>query len=146
MKQKVRTGKEIYKDPETWKSETESLSNSRKAILNKVKKSNSTANIKTQMMQSEDMDKSNSTANVKTQMMQSEKSMKRKEVLKSMSQEAFDIFPHKEELLDAIKKTMPDASENEILAFAKTYAYISLKKQEIALTDLMKDSSLNEEN
>ena len=251
-KPKVRTGRQIYNDPETWKAETDSMSNSRKAILNKVKKGNTTDRLKDQMMlsedmekarvdegksiedkqsdrmarnnvsfkrrksgdsdrksttkdstkgvhkpisnvgelkninpkgdkswagethregfkaaskahhkrvineqkqmpkpnlpKSEDMDKSNSTANIKTQMMQSEKTMKRKEILKSISQEAFDLFPHKEELLSSIRKTMPEANENEVMAFAKTFAYVALKKQEINMADLVKDSSLNEED
>lgn len=146
-REKAKKGKDIYKDPETWKSEVDCMSNSRKAILNKVKKSNSTANIKTQMMLSEEMDKSNSTANIKTKMMMSEdKAMKRTEVLKNMSQEAYDLFPKKEELLASIRKTMPDANENEIMAFAKTFAYLSVKKQEIKLAEMADESSLNDEN
>jgi hypothetical protein len=246
---KARTGRQIYNDPETWKAEVDCMSNSRKAILNKVKKGNTTDRVKDQMMlsedmeksrsdegksdkqkgldrakrnirslkeggrksgtsktnkkgddirsgmsgikgdkvtgkpreqkgvhlrsgtyepfsdgpeefgrktyerkgikpnlpKSEDMDKSNSTANIKTQMMQSEKTMKRKEILKSISQEAFDLFPHKEELLSSIRKTMPEASENEVMAFAKTFAYVALKKQEIAFAEMADESSFNED-
>jgi hypothetical protein len=143
---KARTGRQIYNDPETWKAEVDCMSNSRKAILNKVKKSNSTANVKTKMMQSEDIDKSNSTASIKTQMMMNEdKAMKRTEVLKNMSQEAYDLFPKKEELLASIRKTRPEADENEVMAFAKTFAYVALKKQEIAFAEMADESSFNED-
>lgn len=143
-KPKMRTGSQIYKDPATWKAEVDTMSNSRKAILNKVKKSNSSSKIKTNMMLNEDIDKSNSS--VKTNLMMSEeKAMKRTEILKGMSQEAYDLFPKKEELLAAIRKTMPEASENEVLAFAKTYSYIEQKKQEIKMADLADESSLNED-
>lgn len=125
---KPRTGASIYKDPETWKSEIDSMSNSRKAQINHVKKSNSTSNIKTQIMMSE------------------QKMSKRKEILKSLSQEAFDLFPHKEELVDAIRKTMPEGtSDNEINAVAKTYAYVHQKKEEIKLAALADESSMNDE-
>jgi hypothetical protein len=127
---KARTGRQIYNDPETWKSEKEAMSNSRKTIMKKTKK--------------KELDKSNTTSRVQTDMMLSEdKKMKRKEILKALSQEAFDLFPKKEELLSAIRKTLPEASENEILAFAKTYAFNEQKKQEIELAILAEESSLN---
>lgn len=132
-KPKGKTGASIYKDPATWKSEDlESMSNARKAIVKKVKKSNTTSRIQTDMMLNEEA--------------KSEKKMKRAEILKSISQEAYDLFPHKEELLSSIRKTMPNASENEVLAFAKTYAYVALKKQEINMEEIVKESALNEEN
>lgn len=123
---KPKTGASIYKDPNTWKSEMDTMSNKRKAMIKHIKKSNSTSNIKTQVTMSE-------------------KTMKRKELLKSISEEAFQEFPHKEELLASIKKAMPKAGEKEIQAIANTYAYREMKKAEIQLADLADDSSLNDE-
>jgi hypothetical protein len=123
---KPKTGASIYKDPATWKSELDSMSNSRKAQINKIKK-----NVSAQHM--------------KTTVTMSEKIMNRKDILKSLSQEAFDMFPHKEELLASVKKSQPEASEKEVLAIAKTYAYIAQKKEEIKLAELASESSLNDE-
>jgi hypothetical protein len=115
-KQKMRTGASIYKDPETWKTE----SNVRKQLTKKPVGKNMTA------------------PTTKTKINMSEKDMAKakKEILKSMSDEAFDLFKNKDLLIDIAKSKMPEASEEEVLAFAKTYAYIQLKKSEIGLEKL----------
>jgi hypothetical protein len=115
-KQKMRTGASIYKDPETWKTE----SNVRKQLTKKPVSKNMTA------------------PTTKTKINMSEKDMAKakKEILKSMSDEAFDLFKNKDLLIDIAKSKMPEASEEEVLAFAKTYAYIQLKKSEIGLEKL----------
>lgn len=118
--QKPKTGSSIYNNPETWKSELETMSNSRKAILKNI-------------------------TDKKRLVMMSEKNMKRKELLKSMSEEAYSMFPHKDELLKAVKQKMPEASEQEVLAFAKTFAYVQQKKSEINLEEIAADIE-NEKN
>jgi hypothetical protein len=115
-KPKPRTGADIYKDPNTWKTE----SNVRKQLTKKPVKKNMTA------------------PTTKTKLTMSEKDMAKakKEILKSMSDEAFDLFKNKDLLIDIAKSKMPEASEEEVLAFAKTYAYVQLKKSEIGLEKL----------
>jgi len=115
-KPKARTGASIYKDPNTWKTE----SNVRKQLTKKPVKKNMAA------------------PTTKTKITMSEKDMAKakKEILKSMSDEAFDLFKNKDLLIDIAKSKMPEASEEEVLAFAKTYAYVQLKKSEIGLEKL----------
>lgn len=112
-KPKARTGASIYKDPNTWKTE----SNVRKKIVKKSVKKNMTS------------------PTTKTKMYMSEKDMAKtkKEILKNMSEEAFELFKNKEALIDIAKSKMPEASEEEVLAFAKTYAYVQMKKSEMEL-------------
>lgn len=116
-KPKARTGASIYKDPNTWKTE----SNVRKKLTTK-----------------KPVEKNMAAPTTKTKITMSEKDMAKakKEILKSMSDEAFDLFKNKDLLIDIAKSKMPEASEEEILAFAKTYAYIQLKKSEIGLEKL----------
>lgn len=72
---------------------------------------------------------------IKTKIHMSEKSMAKakKEILKSMSDEAFELFKNKDLLIDIAKSKMPNASEQEVMAFAKTYAYVQMKKSEMGL-------------
>lgn len=111
--QKPLKGKDIYNNPDTWKKEMGYMSNSRKAILKACK------NLGTLSL--------------------TEDSITKNEVLRVLSQEAFDIFPHKEFLLESVKKSLPNASEQEVMAIAKTYAYKHMKKIELKLSKLVED-------
>lgn len=73
------------------------------------------------------------------------KNKKKKEVLKSLSNEAFDNFTKKEELIDFLIKKLPNNSAEEIMAIAKAVAYTSIKKQEIKLEELMKSKNVREQ-
>lgn len=116
-KPKARTGASIYKDPNTWKTE----SNVRKKLTTK-----------------KPVEKNMTAPTTKTKITMSEKDMAKakKEILKSMSDEAFDLFKNKDLLIDIAKSKMPEASEEEVMAFAKTYAYVQLKKSELGLEKL----------
>jgi len=69
-----------------------------------------------------------------------EKKKKKKKALKEMSDEAFNNFEKKEELLDFLVDKLPNNSAEEIMALAKTVAFTSIKKKELMLADLMKAS------
>ena len=105
-KKKMRTGYQIYHDPETWKSESNSI---RKQIL----KSMSSSNIQTRMMLSE------------------RKEEMRKDILKSMADDAFEHFEKKEEIVAFVADKYPEMSKVEVLAFAKTFAFVQMKKSEM---------------
>jgi len=66
--------------------------------------------------------------------------IKKSEVLKIISNEAFHNFEKKEELISFLQEKLSNRSENEILAIAKTVAYVQIKKQELMLADMMKGS------
>lgn len=110
-KTKARTGRQIYNDPETWKSETNSV---RKEIL----KSMSNQNIQNRMMLSE------------------RKEEMRKDILKSMADDAFEHFEKKEELVAFVGGKYPEMSEIEVLAFAKTFAFVQMKKSEMDMVKM----------
>lgn len=58
--------------------------------------------------------------------------------LKELSDEAFEQFEKKEELINFLLKNLPNRSEKELMALAKTVAYVHLKKKEIKLSSLLK--------
>jgi hypothetical protein len=124
-KPKARTGASIYKDPNTWKTE----SNVRKKLTTK-----------------KPVNKNMTAPTTKTKITMSEKDMAKakKEILKSMSDEAFDLFKNKDLLIDIAKSKMPEASEEEVMAFAKTYAYVQLKKSELGLEKLANEIEGND--
>lgn len=62
------------------------------------------------------------------------------EALQILANDAWDNFQEKETLLASIKKTQPEIDDQEILAIAKTYAYIQLKKSEAEMKDLFEKS------
>jgi hypothetical protein len=64
------------------------------------------------------------------------KKINKKEILKSLANEAWDNFKHKDLLIESIKKTEPELEDNEILGIAKTYAYIDMKKKESEIEDM----------
>lgn len=110
-KTKMRTGYQIYHDPETWKSETNSV---RKEIL----KNMSNQNIRSRMMLSE------------------RKEEMRKDILKSMADDAFEHFEKKEELVAFVADKYPEMSEVEVLAFVKTFAFVQMKKSEMDMVKM----------
>lgn len=48
-----------------------------------------------------------------------------------LANDAWGNFKEKETLLASIKKTQPEINDQEILAIAKTYAYIQMKNQKL---------------
>lgn len=109
---KGRSGASIYKDPKTWEKKDKFMSNVRKAI---------TASCGTG---------SSPSAKVGGE------ALSREKVMKSLSEEAWKNFENKEELIEFLNEKTPDFNEKEILAFAKTYAYVDMKKKEMVLNDL----------
>jgi hypothetical protein len=108
---KPKTGHSIYNNPDTWKSETNTV---RKAIL----KNMSNQNIRQRLMLTE------------------KKEDMRRDILKNMADEAFEHFEKKEELVEVIKTQYPDFTNEEVLAFAKTYAYVQMKKSEMEMVKI----------
>lgn len=64
--------------------------------------------------------------------------VKKTEVLKMLSNQAFEVFPKKEELVKFLEDKLPKLSKNEVLALAKTVAYVMEKRAEIALEKMIK--------
>jgi hypothetical protein len=60
----------------------------------------------------------------------------RNEILKSLANEAWDNFKHKDLLIETIKKTEPELSEAEVIGIAKTFAYMDMKKKESEIEDM----------
>jgi hypothetical protein len=67
------------------------------------------------------------------------------QALKIMSDEAFSQFEKKEELLDFLVDSLPNTSAEELMALAKTVAYVSVKKKEIKLESLLKSRNVREQ-
>lgn len=108
---KPKTKSSTYKDPETWKSETNTV---RQSILKNMSKQN----MHHRMMLSE------------------EKENMRKDILKKMADDAFEHFEKKEELVDFVATQYPEMTEQEVLAFAKTFAYVQMKKSEMEMVKI----------
>jgi hypothetical protein len=122
-KPKMRTGYQIYHDPETWKSETNTV---RKNILKSMTKQN----IQRRLMLSE------------------EKENMRKDILKNMADDAFEHFEKKEELVGFVASQYPEMTQEEVLAFAKTFAYVQMKKSEmemVKITDNIEGNDLQKD-
>ena len=60
-------------------------------------------------------------------------------VMRSISEESFQRFQKKEELLDFLAMRLPNIGEKEKIALAKAIAYMREKKQELALKALVDD-------
>lgn len=108
---KPRSGASIYKDPNTWKNETNTV---RRQIVKSMEKQD----MKRKLMLSEG------------------KKEMRKDILKNMANDAFEHFEKKEELVSFVKSQYPEMSEEEVLAFAKTYAYVQMKKSEMEMVKI----------
>jgi len=57
-------------------------------------------------------------------------------ILKSLANEAWDNFKHKDLLIETIKKKEPDFTDAEVMGIAKTFAYMDMKKKESEITDM----------
>ena len=108
---KPKSGASIYKDPETWKSETNTI---RQSIMKNMSKQK----IQHRLMLSE------------------EKDGMRKDILKKMADDAFEHFEKKEELIGFVTTQYPEMTEEEVLAFAKTFAYVQMKKSEMEMVKI----------
>lgn len=118
---KPRTGKDIYNDPDTWKSEK-----------NKKKKlSKYDSNVRKTIIAGSGMGMPSTKVNGEA--------VTKSEVLKAISNENWETFSKKEELVEFIAKTYPNITEHEVVALAKTVAYLHMKKQEVKLSKMLVD-------
>lgn len=129
---KPKTGHSIYNDPNTWKSEDKKKkkkisyeSNMRKAIVAGCGMGVPSGLSGGAALQAESLDK-------KTE------KLSKKKVYKNLSEDSWSRFKYKDELIDIIAKKDPNLTKSEVLAIAKSYSYISEKKEEIVLHSLMK--------
>ena len=118
QKPQKKLGSSIYKDPNTYK--LDQMNNARKNIVkNIIDKKRLVTLSEKNVVKKEDIMK------------------KREEILKTLSGEAWELQKNKEQLLDIVSKKMPESSEEERLAFAKTFSYIQMKKKEIQLENIL---------
>lgn len=118
---KPKTGHQIYNDPKTWeKSE-------------KNKKSFYTSNVRKALTASCALGSPSSLSGGAT--LQKE-SISKKKIYKSLADDAWKNYKHKEELVDFISKKEPELNDDEILAVAKTYSYLEQVKNEKKLEEL----------
>lgn len=122
---KAKTGAQIYNDPDTFKSEKKKKkkkvsfeSNMRKAIVAGAGGGAPEGMTGGAALQAESLDK--------------------KMVRKSLAEDSWSRFVHKEQLIDIISKKEPSLTKSEVLAIAKSYAYTSEKKEELVLHSIMK--------
>ena len=124
-----KTGKDIYNDPKTFKAEkTKQLKKKKKKKLNKFYSSN----VHKALAASCGTGGAPSSLNGMSAL--SKEHLHR--TMKSISDDAFDKMEKKEELVKFLTEKMPKLSKKEILAIAKTVAYVREKKLEKALKDL----------
>lgn len=123
---KPRTGHSIYNDPDTWKSE----SNVRKAIVAGCGLGAPSSKVDSSSLSKEDL--SGETENL------TKKSLK-----KSMVDDCWSRFKHKEKLIDIISNKNKSLSKKEIENIAKEYSYLVEKKEEKKLKDLIKKDDVN---
>ncbi len=121
---KPRTGKDIYNDPDTWKSE-----NKKKKKLDKFYASNVQKALIAGCGMGAPTTRNGSDALSKEQI---------SKVFKSLSNESFDRFDKKEELLSFLSQRLPNLKSNEINALAKAVAYVAEKKKEAKLKEMVK--------
>lgn len=145
-KPKARTGHSIYNDPDTWKSE--------KKEKKKKKKISYESNMRKAITASANMGAPSSLtggAALAKECLDGKKTKKKKKkeeegmvqlckftVMKSLANDSWSRFVHKEELISIITKKQPDLNKNEVLAIAKSYSYVQEKKSELALHSIRK--------
>jgi hypothetical protein len=156
-KPKVRSGASIYKDPETWKKEIDTENPLRKAVKTKImRKKEDKYHIyegkqritSTPLSLKEINEKHGGAKKIESSgyrlIPHKEEngltSMKKNKILKSIINETWDVFKHKDLLIETIKKNQPHLSQEDVLNVAKTYVYIDMKKQENELEDLFEKS------
>lgn len=152
---KMKTGHQIYNDPETWKDDGK-----KKPVQNwKTKKS--TEDIVIDLKKKKKKKKSFFESNVRKaitasctagapstltggaalqaeHLLGSKKKADKKKVLKSLAEEAWKNYKNKEELIEFIQEKQPDMTKSEVLAVAKTYSYLEQVKAEKKLEELCK--------
>jgi len=143
-KPKAKTGHQLYNDPDTWKSEEKP----------KKKKISFESNVRKAITASAGVGAPSSLtggAALAKECLDGKKKKKKGEVsedglvqvckndvLKSLANDSWSRFVHKEELVNIITKKQPNLNKNEVLAIAKSFAYRSEKKEEMALHSLRK--------
>ena len=60
-------------------------------------------------------------------------------IFKTLSDSAFERLDKKEDLVKFISEKLPKLNENEVLAIAKAVAYIKEKKNELKLSEMIKE-------
>lgn len=132
---KPKTGAQIYKDPKTWEKSEHKRVEQMKIDLKKKKKKKKdfyTSNVRKALTASCGVGAPSS----KVQGAALQKECMKKEVLKSLAEEAWKSYTHKEELIDFIAEKQPNLNKKEVLAVAKTYSYLEQLKTEKALEEL----------
>lgn len=112
---RAKTGAEIYNDPDTFKSEKKK----------KSKKKFYESNVRKAITASCGMGAPSS--KVQGDALQKEK------ILKHLADETWKDYDKKDELVDFLTEKYPDMNKSEVMAVAKTYVYIDIKKKEMAL-------------
>ncbi|HLD91678.1 MAG TPA: hypothetical protein VI911_11825 [Patescibacteria group bacterium] len=123
---KPKTGKDIYSNPNTWKSEGKKkkfyMSNIQKALIASCS----------------DSAPSNLTGmSALTKECFGKKQLDK--IFKTLSDSAFERLDKKEDLVKFISEKLPKLNENEVLAIAKAVAYIKEKKNELKLSEMIKE-------
>lgn len=141
-KPKAKTGHQLYNDPDTWKSEGKKKkkkisyeSNMRKAITASAGLGAPSSLTGGAALAKEDLD---GKKKKKKQLASGLVQVCKNDVMKSLANDSWSRFVHKEELINIITLKDPNLTKNEVLAIAKSFAYVSEKKEEIALHSLMK--------
>ena len=150
-KPKAKTGHSIYNDPDTWKSEEKKKKKKKKISYESSMRKAIAAGAGVGAPSS----LSGGSALAKEYVDGSKKKKKKKDesddgmvqlckfdVRKSLANDSWSRFVHKEQLVEIIAKRDSSLTKNEILAIAKSYAYRSEKKEEIALHSLMKKDKI----
>lgn len=153
-KPRARTGAEIYNDPDTWKSDEKSSKVAKKSE-NKDKKGTSGVekSLKSQLSAKKDVFKSNVAKALTAgsglgapaqkeggQAANKENiEIKVQKVYKSISEDNWNTFQKKEELVKFLEEKLPNLSKKEVMAIAKTVAYSIEKKKELKLKELISE-------
>lgn len=122
---KPKRGFDLYNDPNTFKSEGKRKksfyeSSVRKAITAGCGMGSPSSLSGGVALQKEDLDKK----------------ISKKEAYKILCDDSWSRFKYKDKIINIIEEKSPNLSKNEVLAIAKTYSYISEKKEENSLHDL----------
>ena len=143
---KPRTGKDIYNDPDTWKSEGKKgrcwdgyeptpgkkpYSEGSCKPKKKKKLSKYDSNVRKTLVAGSGMGIPSTKVNGEA--------VSKSEVLKAISDENWKTFTKKEELIEFVATNYPDIPEKEVVALAKTVAYLHMKKKEVKLSKMLVD-------
>ncbi len=141
---KPRIEKDIYNDPDTWKSEGKKgrcwdgyeptpgkkpYSEGSCKPKKKKKLSKYDSNVRKTLVAGSGMGTPSTKVNGEA--------VSKSEVLKAISDENWETFTKKEELIEFVATNYPDIPEKEVVALAKTVAYLHMKKKEVKLSKML---------